>query len=208
MEYIPLFLIGWMAVCLPAIVVTLVANNRRRRETAALSERITDLKRQLENLEQHSRAQFAQAQQPAPPMRVSAEETRPTAQPTARPASAPSLVSEPAVVEKSLPPIAVPAPPRPVVAAPIAAQTKPQAPLQSPPTPVEVGGIPLTPPRPKQPAAETPHAIAPPPPPPPKPRVVAAAQPMAAMADSSAQVRASAGSAGFTSTHTAYDIQP
>ena len=57
MEYILLFLFGWMVVCLPAIIVTLVANNRRRRETAELNDKITNLTRQLETLERRSRAE-------------------------------------------------------------------------------------------------------------------------------------------------------
>lgn len=216
MEYILLFLFGWMVVCAPAIIVTLVANNRRRRETAELNGRVTDLARQLENLERRSRAQAAQSSQtvpsaPAvPAMRVSAEETRP-----AVPAVAvPPAVREPVVVEKPQPPISVPTPPPPpriVVSPPIAAQAQSDTPRQphTQPKPVEVGGIPLTPLRTAQPQAEMPSAV--PPPPPPKPRVVAAAPlvpPVGAMADSSAHVRGSAGSAGFTPTHTAYDIQP
>ncbi len=217
MEYIPLFLFGWMVVCAPAIIITLVANNRRRRETAELNGRIADLTRQLENLERRSHVQAAQPAQAVPPapsvaaMRISAEETRPTAQPAVMP---PPAVREPVIAEKPAPPAVVPIPPppppRPVIVPPIAAQAKTEtpSPLQPQPKPVEVGGIPLTPPRAAQPLADT-TAVAPPPPPPPlKPHVVAAAQPVAAMADSSAQVRASAGSAGFTSTHTAYDIQP
>jgi hypothetical protein len=217
MEYIPLFLFGWMVVCAPAIIITLVANNRRRRETAELNGRITDLTRQLENLERRSHAQAAQPAQAVPPapsmpaMRISAEETRPTAQPAVMP---PPAVREPVIGEKPAPavvPTPPPPPPRPVIVPPIAAQAKTEtpSPLQPQPKPVEVSGIPLTPPRAAQPLADT-TAVAPPPPPPPppKPRVVAATQPVAAMGDSSAQVRSSAGPAGFTSTHTAYDIRP
>src|SRR5689334_1087295 len=217
MEYIPLFLFGWMVVCAPAIIITLVANNRRRRETAELSDRITDLTRQLETLERRSHAQAAQPPQAlpstpvVPPMKVSAEEARAAAPPL----TVPAPVREPVVAEKPQPPISVPTPPPPppktVVAPPIAAQaqtdTPPQMQPHTQPKPVEVGGIPLVPPRAAQPQAEIPGAVAPPPPPP-KPRVVATAPPVAAVADSSAQVRASAGSAGFNSARTAYDVQP
>ena len=54
MEYILLFLFAWMVVCLPAIIVTLVANNRRRREIAELNDKIANLTRQLETLERRS----------------------------------------------------------------------------------------------------------------------------------------------------------
>ncbi|MBZ5508154.1 MAG: DUF2157 domain-containing protein [Acidobacteriia bacterium] len=216
MEYIPLFLFGWMVVCAPAIIITLVANNRRRRETAELNGRIADLTRQLENLERRSHAQAAQAPQAAPPIpaiKITPQESRPAAPP----AVAPAPMREPVIAEKPQPPISVPTPPPPpprtVVAPPIAAHLQPQ----TQPKPVEVGGIPLTPPRITQLPAETPSAVAPPPPPPPqppsspKPSVVAAASPappVPAIAASSAQVRGSAGPAGFSPTHAAYDIQP
>src|SRR5262249_55279685 len=103
-------------------------------------------------------------------------------------------------------------------------QTQPHA----QPKPVEVGGIPLTPARTTQPA-ETPSAVAPPPPPKPAPVPVVAAPPpppvapvpertaplasmnlpqQPPMPSSSAQVRASAGAAGFSPAHAAHDIQP
>src|SRR5215831_10076725 len=144
MEYILLFVFGWMVVCAPAIIVTLVANNRRRRETAELNDRITTLTRQLETLERRSHAQASPAPQAtsaehsAPALKISPEETK-AAPP---PAVVAAPVREP-VVEKPPPPISIPTPPPPPVAAPpIAAQTPAQPPVQAHPKPVEVGGIP------------------------------------------------------------------
>jgi hypothetical protein len=238
MEYILLFLFGWMVVCLPAIIVTLVANGHRRREIAELNDKIANLTRQLETLERRSRTEATQVPQAAPPvpaavpvMKVSTEETRAAAPPASMP---PAPVREPAIPEKPAPTVSAPPPsPSPAVAPPIAAQAAPP-PAQS--KPIEVGGIPLTPPPRQHPAAETPR-VAPPPPaakPPvattPPPVVATPPQPVApaperaapvaasinlpqrpqapAMPSSSAQVRGSVGSAGFSAAPTAYDIQP
>jgi hypothetical protein len=80
MEYIPLFFFAWLLVCLPAIIVTLVANGRRRRETAKLNDKIVQLTRQLESLERRGHAptvpQAAVAPVASPAMKISAEETR------------------------------------------------------------------------------------------------------------------------------------
>src|SRR5476649_164769 len=139
MEYILLFLFGWMVVCLPAIIVTVVANNRRRRETGELSDRITDLTRQLEVLERRSRTEASHEPQASPlapagvpAVRISPEETR---------AAAP--VREPVISERPAPTVSVPTlpPPLAVVAPTIASQVQPH----SQPKPVEIGGIPLTP---------------------------------------------------------------
>jgi hypothetical protein len=213
MEYILLFLFGWMVVCAPAIIVTLVANSRRRRETAELNDKITTLRRQVETLERRSHTQASPAPQArsaalsVPTLKISPEETRPAPPPAV--IAAP--VREPVVAPQ---PISVPPPPPPPVAAPpIAAQTPAQPPVQVHPKPVEVGGITFMLSRTIQHATETPDVVAPPPPPPPplpKPPVVAAPPvPHApATASSSAQVRASAAPAGFTTIHTAQKVRP
>ena len=67
MEYILLFLLGWMVVCLPAIVVTAVANNRRRRETSELNDEIVSLSRQLDALERRTRVDATHVQPSAAP---------------------------------------------------------------------------------------------------------------------------------------------
>jgi hypothetical protein len=208
MEYILLFLFGWMVVCAPAIIVTLVANNRRRRETAELNDRITTLTRQIETLERRSHAQASLAAPSTPVVKISPEQTKPAPPPAV--VAAP--VREP-VVQKPQPPISVPTPPPPPVAAPrIAAQTPAQPPVQAHPKPAEVGGIPLTPSRTTQHATETPDVVAPPPPPPPPPNPSVVAAPPVPYAPatvfSSAQVRASAGSAGFSTIYTAQEVRP
>src|ERR1043166_9452113 len=87
MEYILLFLFGWMVVCAPAIIVTLVANSRRRRETAELNDKITTLMRQVETLERRSHTQASPAPQArsaalsVPTLKISPEETRPAPPP-------------------------------------------------------------------------------------------------------------------------------
>jgi hypothetical protein len=228
MEYILLFLLGWMVVCLPAIVVTAVANNRRRRETSELNDKIVSLTRQLDALERRTRVdathvQPAAAPIPAAAMRVSAEETRPSASPVI-----PIAVHEPLVPEPPAPRVSAPAP---AVAAPVTAHA--QLP-PSQPKPVEVGGIPLTPAPRTQPPEESRVVASPPQPPkapaistptvtvPPLPALPAAKAPEAAMAMSasssvlqppmsgmtgSARVSASTGSAGFSSTPGARHIQ-
>jgi hypothetical protein len=145
MEYVLLFLFGWIVVCLPAIVVTVVANGRRRRETAELNDKLASLSRQLEALERRTQVDAARVQpaaQPAPAvaaMKISAEETRPAASPV----SPIAPVREPMVPKQ---PAAVSAQPssRPAVAPPVAAHAQ-LPPPSSQPRPVEVGRIPLTP---------------------------------------------------------------
>src|SRR5690242_8022905 len=94
MEYILLFFLAWMVVCLPAIIFTAVANRRRRRETAELNDRVTTLTRQLESLERRARTvaepvPAPAASAPAPVMRITAQEAQaPPARPTAPPATA------------------------------------------------------------------------------------------------------------------------
>src|SRR5689334_5602773 len=117
MEYILLFLFGWMVVCAPAIIVTLVANNRRRRETAELNDKITTLTRQVETLERRSHTQASPAPQAtstehsAPALKISAEETK-----SAPPPAVVAMPVRETVVEP--PPISVPTPPPPPVTAP------------------------------------------------------------------------------------------
>src|SRR6478672_9258640 len=109
MEYILLFLLGWMVVCLPAIVVTAVANNRRRRETSELNDKIVSLSRQLDALERRTRVDAAHVQPPAEStpavaaMKISAEETRPAASPVI-------VVHQPLVPEPPAPRVSAPAP--------------------------------------------------------------------------------------------------
>jgi uncharacterized membrane protein len=170
MEYVLLFLFGWMVVCLPALIVTLVANGRRRRETAELSDKIANLTRQLEALEGRSHVaaahvpQTAPAVSAAPAMRISPEEARATTPPPA----APPPKREPLVREQTARWVSAPPPPPPPIIAPppavppIAAHTQQATPE---PKPVDVGGIPLTPAQRTQPSAEPPHVVAPPPPP-------------------------------------------
>src|SRR5579864_3467470 len=183
MEYILLFLLGWMVVCLPAIVVTAVANNRRRRETSELNDKIVSLSRQLDALERRTRVDAVHAQPdvaPAPAvatMKIAAEEMRVAAAP---PVSPIAPVREPVVSKQPTPVAPVQPPPPPAFAVPVAAQAQSQiqpASSQTPssqPKPVELGGIPLTPaPRPHPP--EEPHIIAPPPPAPKAPAISPAA---------------------------------
>src|SRR5689334_3366474 len=104
MEYILLFFLGWMVVCLPAIVVTAVANNRRRRETSELNDKIVSLSRQLDALERRTRVDAAHVQPSAAPapavaaMKISAGETRPAASPVS-----PLPVPEPLLPERPAP---------------------------------------------------------------------------------------------------------
>jgi hypothetical protein len=193
MEYILLFFLAWMVVCLPAILFTAVANNRRRRENAQLYDKVTELTRQMERL-MHRTQTEAFPKPPAvaaePTVKVSAEEARTMTAP--RPAPQPVPPREP-VAEKPVPSIVAPTParspipPPPKPAPPIAAQgqieprvaemkpaemksqpaeTKPQPELTSQPKRVEVGGIPLAPQAPLP--AET-SGVAPPPKPPSQP---------------------------------------
>jgi Predicted membrane protein (DUF2339) len=143
MEYILLFFFAWTAVCLPALIFTAVANSRRRREITELTEKITALTRQLENLEHRSHTDAATPPQAiadlpivAPAVRISAEETRPA---PAAPAAVPiPAMREPLPAEKPAATTAVPPPPH-VQAPPIAAQTNTEA------KPIPIGGIPPAP---------------------------------------------------------------
>src|SRR6478672_2118709 len=232
MEYILLFLLGWMVVCLPAIVVTAVANNRRRRETSELNDKIVSLSRQLDALERRTRVDAAYVQPAAAPaMKISAEETRPAVPPVI-----PIAVQEPLLPERPAPRVSTPLspPPPPAVAAPVAAHAQLPTQPATQPKPVEVGGIPLTP-APRSHPPEESRVVAPPQPPPkapaispvaatvpPLPAPPAAKAPEAAMAMSagssvlqppmsgmtgSARVSASTGSMGFSSTPAARPIQ-
>jgi hypothetical protein len=216
MEYILLFLLGWMVVCLPAMIFTLVANNRRRREAAELNFRISNLARQLEAFERRSRPDTDHASQAAPwspaipAMKVADEETR-----TAAP---PVLVTlparEPFVAEKPQAPT-VPTPPPPAVTPPVPVPPQPQA----EPNPAKPGGIPPAPAPTFQPAQESPRSVAPPRPPTVVPQPIAhPPAPVRATASTieqlqtpgitaSAQVRGSAGP-GFSPAGATRNIQP
>src|SRR5712672_1457715 len=106
MEYILLFLLGWMVVCLPAIVVTAVANARRRRETAELNDKVASLTRQLEALERRTNVDAAHVQpavalaRAVAAMKISAEETRVASAP---PVSPIAPIREPVVPKQPAP---------------------------------------------------------------------------------------------------------
>ena len=167
MEYVLLFFFGWMVVCLPAIIVTAVANGRRRRETAELNDKITSLTRQFEALERRIRVDAAHVAEatPAvgvvPAMKISEQETRAAVRPGVSPTAEHKQPApqEPAPWVSAPPPPAPSAAPAPSVPS-LAAQTHPQ------PKPADVGGIPMTPPQRPVPTAEPPRTVAPPPPPP------------------------------------------
>jgi hypothetical protein len=230
MEYITLFFFAWLLLCLPAIIVTLVANGRRRRETAELNDKVDQLTRQLDSLERRSHVPAVpQAVAPAasPAVKISAEETRAATLPL-------PPTQEPMSTERPVPTIVIPTPPPPrTVAPPIAAQTQIHSqPQFSQPKPVEGGGIPLMPAQRPEAPAEPPRTVAPPsskaPPMPAPPATVPAPPPITKASEraipleasssvphppmpgttGSAQVRASSGSAGFSSSHAAQDTQP
>src|SRR6476660_9668271 len=81
MEYIPVVLFGWMVVCAPAIIITMIANNRRRHEISEVNNTIADLTRRLAGLEHRlvnapHASQTAPSAAVAPAMRIAAEEVR------------------------------------------------------------------------------------------------------------------------------------
>src|SRR5437588_4146109 len=128
MEYIVLFVLAWMVVCLPAIIFTAVANSRRRNEIYELTQRVSELTRQLEAVERRSHAAGIHGTAPAPPaqapvpspvpaMRISAEETR---------SAVPSHAPEPVVMGR---PDTTAVPPPPPVSPP--AISPPPAPPSS-----------------------------------------------------------------------------
>jgi hypothetical protein len=220
MDYILLFLFGWMVVCAPALIVTLIANNRRRRETSELNNTIADLSRRLESLERRSRAESVHAPQTAPAaavapaLRIAAEEVRVAPPPVATPPP----WREPAITSKPAPVVSTPPTPA-TVAPPVVAQTltpppaKPEEPVaaprvSAPPSPPRAV-VPVAPPKPVE-AATPPAPVSPPPAPvqhqPLSPARVMTPPPAAAV--SAAQVRASSGTAGFTATRTAYHTEP
>ncbi|HEY1937687.1 MAG TPA: DUF2339 domain-containing protein [Candidatus Angelobacter sp.] len=195
MEYILLFFFGWMVVCLPALIVTLVANNRRRRETSELSDRIANLTKQLEALERRS-SQAGHVPQAAP---LASFPVSPLAHEEARPVAPPIPVQKPVEVEKPAP-VSIPTPKPvtpPVIAPPIAAQTS----THSESKPVEAGH-PATPPSAtplpnvpvRQPAAPIAASSALP------------HQPSISDARASASLRGSGGFAGFTTAGSTHDI--
>ena len=220
MEYIPVVLFGWMVVCAPAIIIAMVANNRRHRDISQLNDTIADLTRRLESLERRSRVEATHASQTAPSvaaapaMRVSAEEVRVAPPPVSAPPTflpkpppvvsappAPTAVTPPFVAQTPMQPLAKAV--EPVAAAPSLALPAPK-PMESPravvpassPKPVEAA-IPPAPisPRPA-PVQQQPVTSA---------RVTPPTTPPAPL--SSAQVRASSGTAGFRAIRTAYDTE-
>jgi hypothetical protein len=237
MEYILLFFFGWMVVCSPAIIVTAVANSRRRRETAELTDKLANLTRQLEALERRSRVDVAAVPQAAPAvhgvpaMKISEEETRAAV----RPGVSPAPEQKPPISEEPAPWVSAPPPPPPLVApapsapslAALTQQTHPQ------PKPVDVGGIPMTPAQRPAPTAEPLRAAAPPPPPKapavpapiPPPAVAAPPPPVAKAPERITPIAANSSvapppmpgmagsaqvraSAGFSSTQAAHHPQP
>jgi hypothetical protein len=173
MEYIPVVLFGWMVVCAPAIIITMIANNRRRHEISELNNTIADLTRRLAGLE-HRHVNAPQAPQTAqsapaaaPAVRIAAEEVRVTTPPVATPPP----VRETVLPPKPAPVVSVPPPPPPPLSPPMAAQaqqhveaktsdtvTTPPPPSQPAPKPV-AAPPPLTPP--SQKPMEPPRAVVP-----------------------------------------------
>jgi energy-converting hydrogenase Eha subunit C len=217
MDYILLFLFGWMVVCSPALIVTLIANNRRRRETSELNNTITDLSRRLESLERRSREEAPHAPQTAPSaavapaMRIAAEEVRVAPPPVATPPP----WRESVITPKPAP--VVSAPPTPAtVAPPVVAQTltppaKPEEPVAAPrvsaPPSTPRAVVPAQPAKPVEAAPPAPSSL---PPAPVQHQPVTPARvmtPSPAPTVSAAQVRASSGTAGFTGIRTAYDSE-
>jgi Predicted membrane protein (DUF2339) len=173
MEYIPLVLFGWLIVCLPAIIITVVANNRRRDEITNLKNSLADVTNQLERLEHRVQAQTAQAVPPAqaapPAIKISPQEAQPAAAPVtpAEPVRE-TIVPAAVVPEKPQAPVAPvlsPIPQQPVVAPPIAAQTQPDA-EPKPATPAPPPNFPQTKPPVNDQVIDEPRVVVPPPPPP------------------------------------------
>src|SRR5579884_1439199 len=133
MEYIFLFLFGWLVVCLPSIVIALVANSRRQREIAELNDKVIQLSWQLEGLKQRSVAEsphvspatVAPAAVTPTAVKISAEEARasqatiapsiPAREPVER---TPERTSERTPEPQLEPQIVLPAPPPPPIVAP------------------------------------------------------------------------------------------
>ncbi|HYX53841.1 MAG TPA: hypothetical protein VE783_10360 [Candidatus Limnocylindrales bacterium] len=119
MEYIFLFLVGWVVVCLPALFYASVVDGRRRRDADEFTQRILSLSRQVDALERR----LASASQAAS---VAGESARTTPQhspapmvvATIAPPSPPPVVSpvrlepaiKPGVEPVALTPAATPAP--------------------------------------------------------------------------------------------------
>src|SRR5262249_51554556 len=228
MEYVLLFVFGWIVVCLPAIVITAVANNRRRRETAELNDRVTNLTRQLESLERRSRAEApatqpvaASAPSPAPAFRISADETRAT---TPAISAAREPVRAPGLEPSSPPPPPQPPPP----AWPVAVQTQTHvqpkpAPITAEPEPAASAAALIGRPPSSTPIPSTaPAVVLPPPPPPPPPiaqapeRKIAAAASVSlpqqpawqGAASASAQLHSSSGIGVFPGAGATHPVQP
>src|SRR5579884_2822984 len=126
MEYIFLFLFGWLVVCLPSIVIALVANSRRQREIAELNDKVIQLSWQLEGLKQRSVAEaphvspatVAPAAVTPTAVKISAEEAR-ASQATIAPSIPAREPDIKRIPEQQLEPKTVlPAPPPPPMVAP------------------------------------------------------------------------------------------
>jgi hypothetical protein len=160
MEFIPLFLLAWMVVSLPAIVFTAVANSRRKRDIEELTTRLSDITRQLESLERRSHTEPAHAA-PVTVAEVPTIKISPQEPPhTVVPAPPPAPVRETVIPEKPKAPVP---PPQPIVAPPMAVQTQPHAEQKQPAIPpASQPPIPQTAPL----LADEARVVVPPPPPP------------------------------------------
>ena len=165
MQYLLLFLLAWLVVCLPALIYAAVIEGRRRRDAEALDKKIAALQHDFELLERRLRSLAAtpiatHAATSTPPPDV---QTVPPIHPTAASHTAPPAYA----------PLMAPKP------TPAAGVERPIAPPTVQPKIAETGGMGLTsrvlPPEAK-PTTHTP----PPPPPPPsvaKPPAMPATQP-------------------------------
>ena len=171
MEYIPLVLFGWLIVCLPAIIITVVANNRRRDEITNLKNSLAGVTKQLERLEHRVQAQTAQAVPPVqaaapieaitPAIKISPQETRPAAAPVTPTVPVREKVVPAAVVpEKPQAPVPPPIPQEPVIAPAMAAQRQSQG--ESKPATLPASQAPI--PQPTPPFADEARVVPPPPP--------------------------------------------
>src|SRR5262249_45343905 len=176
MEYLFFFLVGWLVVCLPALIYARVIEGRRRRDAAATEEKFKQVVKNLEFLEQRLRTlQFAGPPQGAAaplPSVQPAMAPQPAASLAAPPAYAPLVAPKPAPAEQP-----APTPPSPPPASPAPARVPQPAPASGPIQPIcskcGAGLAPGaqfcircgTPVKVLKPAAQPPGAPPPPPPP-------------------------------------------
>ncbi|HEX2330814.1 MAG TPA: hypothetical protein VHN74_18975, partial [Candidatus Angelobacter sp.] len=126
MEYIFLFLVGWVVVCLPALFYASVVDGRRRRDADEFTQRILSLSRQIEKLERR----VAETSDAAP--------SKVTAQPAAvmKTPHPPESSPVPAVPEAAKKPVVMPAPvPQPQLHPALSGAASPEAPGFAVPTP-------------------------------------------------------------------------